>query len=369
MTTDQLAPATTTTSLADLPPSVWALIRTSQDLYLHERWLRVEQDAHPNASFHAWTQDEGHAAYAPAYRFDADDNPWAASRLDLFLAAHADLETGPAVLPNYLLGGRRPGHSQILCDAPAPRRRTLLTQVVGAAAQAAAAAGAATLAALYCDRDDEDLAAAFRAHGAVRLPSPGLNVLHLPGTSFDDWLASMPNRRRTNVNAERRKLAHAGVTIELRPLTSDDLDEILPLELDQYEKYGHHYRHTEARALHEAYLRHLGEDALLVRAHLDGRLVAFASIVRHGRSAYIRQGGFDAVASDGAPVYFGTVFHQPIAWAYRVGVDSIDLSISADATKQHRRAVTRPRDAWVVPMTDEAERALRRWPGMEQVQR
>ncbi|SCE77634.1 GNAT family N-acetyltransferase [Micromonospora mirobrigensis] len=359
MTTDQLAPTGTTASLADVPPAAHALTRTSPDLYLHERWLRVEQDAHPNAAFHAWAADDDGTAYAPAYRFDADDNPWAASRLDLFLAAHAGLETGPAVLPAYLLGGRRPGHSEILCDAPGPRRRPLLTRVVGAAVEAAAAAGAATLAALYCDSDDEDLAAAFRAHDGVRLPSPGLNVLHLPGTGFDDWLASMPNRRRTNVTAERRKLADAGVTFELRPLVPDDLDEILPLELDQYEKYGHHYHRTEARALHEAYLRHLGEDALLVRAHRDGRLIGFASIVRHGRSAYIRQGGFDAAAADGAPVYFGTVFHQPIAWAYQVGVDTIDLSISADDTKQHRRAVTRPRDAWVVPLTDAAARALR----------
>jgi predicted N-acyltransferase len=269
--------------------------------------------------------------------------------VDLFLATYAHVTTGSATLPSYLIGGRRPGHSEFLTGGAPGERQRLLTAIIGAAAEAAAAEGAATLAALYCDRDDTELAAAFAANGGVRVPAPSCHVLDLPGT-FDDWLASLPSKRAGTQRADRRRLAAAGVAYEVRPLRAEDIDEIVPLELSLYDKYGHGYHESEATGLHRAYLAHLGADALLVRATREGRLIGFASLVRHGRHAYARQGGFDPDGCAGLPVYFGAAYHAPITWAATAGVDLLDLSIGADEAKHHRGARALARDAWIVPL-------------------
>jgi hypothetical protein len=347
--------------LDDLAPAARELASASTHLYPHQRWLRVEEAAHPGARLYAWTDGPHGAALAAAYRFDETSNPWPAARLDLFAAAYAPgIVTDPAaLLPSVLLGGRRPGHSHILTAGDPGRRRELLTEIVAATAQCAADRGAATLAALYCDRDDGDLAAAFAAHGGVEMPAPGLNELVLPGASFDDWLAALPAKRRSAERTDQRRNEAAGIRCEVRPLRAADIDEIVPLELSLYDRYGHNYRTAEAEALHRAYLDRLGDDALLVRAVRDGRTAGFASVVRHGRRAYVRQGGFDRDVCAGAPVYFQAAFHEPIRWAYASGVRTIDLSISADEAKHHRGARLRPRSAWVVPLNAGAAAACR----------
>ncbi|MCZ9336736.1 GNAT family N-acetyltransferase, partial [Streptomyces sp. TRM76130] len=70
--------------------------------------------------------------------------------------------------------------------------------------------------------------------------------------------------------ADLRKLDEAGVRFDISPLQEPDLDWIVPLELGLYHKYGHDYARDEAVSLHRAYLDHLGDDALLVRARRDG---------------------------------------------------------------------------------------------------
>jgi hypothetical protein len=350
-----------TRDLDAVPTAARDVTTWTDDLYLHERWLRVEEDAHPGDHFYAWAADGVGSAFAAAYRFDASSNPWPAARLDLFLAEYAQVPPGTdlaEMLPSYLLGGRRPGHSHILTKAPYGNRRELLTRLIGGAAEMAAGTGAAGIAALYCDHDDEELAAAFRTHGGVRLPSPGGNTIPLPGTSPEDHLARLASKRRSDERLTQAKLAEAGVTYEIRPLTEPDIDEIVPLELGLYDKYGHDYRPDEARALHVAYLNHLGDDALVLRVSRDGALIGFCSIVRHGPTAYMRQGGFDPELCQGLPVYLGAVFQAPLPWAYDVGVRMLDLSISADETKRYRGAISHPHDAWVIPLTDRAATVL-----------
>ena len=347
--------------LAGLPGPARALLDASPHLYASPPWLAVEQQSHPGRSAYVHATAGGDAtAVAAVHGFDGSSNPWPAARLDLFLRdqAGADDVAGQAVLPCWLLGGRRPGHSRVLTDGPPEVRRELLHRLVGGAAEAAARSGAASLAALYCDRDDRDLEAAFTAHGATRFPAPGLNRLELPEGGWDGWLAGLSKKRRYAELADARKLAEAGVELTCRPLSDRDVDEVLPLELALYDRYGHDYRHSEARSLHFAYLRHLGDDALVVRAVRQGHLLGFASLVRSGSTVHVRQAGFDTAACEGVPVYFGTVFHEPIRWAVTAGVRILDLSTSMDDMKRRRGATTFPRDAWVLPLTQDARAAV-----------
>ncbi|MFF7364260.1 GNAT family N-acetyltransferase [Streptomyces sp. NPDC008125] len=334
------------------------LLRQCPHLYCSPPWLLVEDQAHPGPAFHTWVQGEDFAAYAPSYGFDAASNPWPFARPDLFLADGAGGEDPGPLLPAFTIGGRRPGHSTFHTDGPARERPQALARLLGAAAEHAAERGASCLAALYCSPEDADLQAAFLAHGGVRFPSHGTNVLGLPGDGFEDWMASLPRKQRAKEKADLRKLREAGVDFEVSPLREADLEWIVPLELGLYGKHGHAYAVEEAAGLHRAYLDHLGDDALVVRARRDGTYVGFTSLVRRGSRAYVRQAGFDPEGCADAPVYFGAALHEPIRWACAHGVRSLDLSITADATKQRRGARTRPREAWFVPLDDAARQHL-----------
>lgn len=336
------------------------LIDAASGLYESSRWLAIEEEVADHAPFYVTIANRW-VGFAAAYRFDAASNPWPAARLDLFLRRLGLTEDAePDVLPCYLLGGRRPGHSRILTSAPPVERAGLLTGVITAAVEQAADRQAATLAALYCDQADADLAAAFRACGGVSLPSWPDNVLTLPGHGIDDWLATLPRKQRSNERADMRKLASGDVEFRVRPLAESDLDWIVDLELGLYRKYGTDYSAAEARRLHQAYLGHLGKDAQLVTATRAGRQVGFASLVRHGDTAYLRQAGFDHDSCADLPIYFGTVFHATIDWAYSVGVRQLDYSTSADVPKRRRGCEAHARTAWAVPLTTAARAALLR---------
>lgn len=347
-----------TVMMPELGDSAHELIEAARGLYESLRWLAIEEEMASWPSFYV-TVPGRWPGFAPAYHFDAASNPWPAARLDLFLRrlglTNAD---EPDVLPCYLLGGRRPGHSRILTSAPAAERADVLARVVRAAADQAADRRAATLAALYCDSHDEDLIAAFAACGGVRLPSWPDNVLTLTGRGFGDWLAALPSKQRSKERADMRKLAQGEVEFCVRPLAESDLDWIVPLEMGLYRKYGTDYHVDEARRLHQAYLGHLGEDAQLVVASRAGRRVGFASLIRHGDTVYVRQGGFDHDACAGLPVYFGALFHTTIDWAYSVGASQVDYSTSADVPKRQRGCVARTRTACVVPLTAAAREIL-----------
>lgn len=347
--------------LGRLPSPVQELTERTNLLYASSSWLRVEQEVAPHAPMYVWEEDgAGAVAFAAAYRFDADSNPWPFARGDLFLQQQGVPESSAAeVLPSYLVGGRRPGHSDFLFTGDPRHRRDLLTRVIASAAEDAARRGAVTIAALYCDDHDDDLTAAFRENGGIPVPSFPNYALSLAGAAFDDWLAGLPPKQRLNEKADLRKLEKANVRCSVVPLTEDDIDWIVPLELELYHRYGNDYLVSEARSLHQAYLRHLGDDALLIKAERDGAAVGFASLIRIGDTAYLRQAGFDHDRCAGAPVYFGTVFHAAIKWAYAHHVKTLEYSISSDDVKKRRGCRALERSAWFVPLTRSAESALR----------
>ncbi|MGW7313841.1 GNAT family N-acetyltransferase [Streptomyces sp. NPDC054854] len=337
------------------------LLASCPHLYCSPRWLSVEEQAHPGQRFYVSVRDTDENAFAPVYGFDQTSNPWPFARPDLFLAdALGDKDSHHVLLPSFTIGGRRPGHSRFYTGGPAYKRAALLTRILDRAATEASHRGAAVLAALYCLPQDADLAHAFRQNGGIRFPSHGTNILGLSGHTYEDWLAGLPRKQRAKEQADTREVERAGIDISVKPLHSTDVDWIVPLELDLYAKHGHAYAAREATALHKAYIENLGTDALVVQATLENRPVGFVSLIRHGRSAYVRQAGFDAKVAATTPLHFATAMQQPIRWAYTHGVTRLDLSISADNTKQHRGAVTCARDAWFIPLTDGAQAHLAR---------
>jgi hypothetical protein len=345
--------------LGELPASIRGLTEHDGSLYSSRPWLRIEEDLALEPPLYAYVDDADAAAFAALYYFDERSNPWPFARPDLFLQHQTD---APApftqLLPSYLIGGRRPGHSTFLYSGAQEQRRDALTRLIGGAAETATSRGAASLAALYCDSGDADLAAAFVAHGGVPVASFADSVLHLPGGGSEDWLASLPRKQRLKERADLRKLEAGEVRYTIAPLTLADIDWIVPLELDLYNRYGNDYLVAEARGLHRAYLDHLGPDALLLTAERGGSKIGFVSMIRSGDSAYLRQAGFDQERCEGAPVYFGALFHAAVEWAYANGVTTLDYSISTEDAKARRGCLPLGRTAWFVPLTSDAESAL-----------
>lgn len=339
-----------------LSPAVTELATRSPVLYSGSSWLDLEDQAHPGERFHVGIRRDAGQALASCYGFGPASNPWPAARVDLFLSQRFMSVAGPLeeLLPSFLVGGRRPGHSTVLTEGG--DRALLVREAVARARDEASARGAATLAALYVSDDDPALSHAFAELGAVAFDAPANHVLPLPGHSTEDWLTALGRKRRGNVLADRRKLERAGVTLHVRELHQRDIGNVVELELSNYRKYGHDYDAREAESLHTAYLQHLDRgQALLSSAIRDGDLVGFASLVRHSDSLYIRQAGFDTVSCEGLPVYMGTVFDAPVAWAYENGVRLLDLSISADKTKERKGARPQQRTAWILPLHARAQ--------------
>ncbi len=126
------------------------------------------------------------------------------------------------------------------------------------------------------DRDAQWVSAPLDAHGFVRMASLPVATLPLPFASFEDYLGSMPSKKRSDM---RKKLRGAGdVEIEFRDNIEDVYGEILTL-----------YRATRAnrKASYEAfdevpedYFREVmaksGGNGKVLLFRLAGRLVCFS---------------------------------------------------------------------------------------------
>ena len=185
----------------------------------------------------------------------------------------------------------------------------------------------------------------------IRQPSYPVNVLTLPGHTWEDWLASLPRKQRAKEKADLRKTEEAGLSFEVGPLRESDLERVVDLELGLYGKHGHSYAADEAPGC-----------TVPTSTTWGTTLSSSAYCARDSHSASPRWSGTaDArtCARRGStrpcsdtPAYFAAALHQPIVWAYGHGVRHLDLSISADQVKQRRGAQPFDRASWFVPLTE-----------------
>lgn len=336
--------------LTDAPAGVLTAAGRAGHLYDTLDWFRVEVAA-GTAPRLAWAvSEDGGVAYTTLVECRPSDPAWPYARPDLLLhEVGAVAAPAAGLMPAVLVGGRRPGHSSVVVDAAEGSRAPVTTALMDAVTSFAIRRGHASLLVPFMETGLAAQLAGATALPCLRVRSGTSWSLHLPGDDIDDWLASLERRARFNEKATLRKVA--GYRFEWRTLDEADLDWIVPLELAQYDKYGHDYGADAARALHRAYVQVLGERAWIAHAvNDDGRPVAFVSMIQHGPRAWVRQVG-TAPGLEGSHLYFGLVYHTVIRWAYRNGVRDLDYSISADQAKRKRGAVGRDLVALSVPLT------------------
>ena len=136
--------------------------------------------------------------------------------------------------------------------------------------------------------------------------------------AFDEFLAAMDHKHRTNIRQERGKVARAGVTFRIvhgDEASEEDLAAMHGFYLRTFAEYGN----TPALTL--AFLRHLAHamprQLVLFLAERAGRTIAGALCLRGGDTLFGRYWG----ATEMVPgLHFETCYYQGIDYCLREGL-------------------------------------------------
>ena len=137
-------------------------------------------------------------------------------------------------------------------------------------------------------------------------------------TSFDEFLATLEQKKRKNIRAERRKVREAGVTLR-RVRGADAVDA-------DWRLFNRCYRHTYAAHRSTPYLnldffqrigRGMPDNILLVIAEREGRPIA-ASLVIH--SAEVLYGRYWGELEHVPCLHFEAAYYQPLEFCIEQGI-------------------------------------------------
>ncbi|GAB3400147.1 GNAT family N-acetyltransferase [Massilia agilis] len=140
--------------------------------------------------------------------------------------------------------------------------------------------------------------------------------------SFDEFLATLEQKKRKNIRAERRKVAQAGVTLRrVRGVDADDTD---------WRFFNRCYRHTYAAHHSTPYLNldfwlrigeSMPENILLVLAERDNRPVA-ASLVIHDEDTLF--GRYWGEIEHVPCLHFEAAYYQPLEFCIERGIQTFE---------------------------------------------
>lgn len=144
-----------------------------------------------------------------------------------------------------------------------------------------------------------------------------------PGyASFDEFLATLEQKKRKNIRAERRKVLDAGVTLR-RVRGADALDA-------DWKLFNRCYRHTYAAHhstpyLNLDFLRRIGrtmpDNILLVIAEREGRAIAASLVIHSADTLYGRYWG----ELEHVPcLHFEAAYYQPLEFCIEQGIRTFE---------------------------------------------
>jgi hypothetical protein len=163
-------------------------------------------------------------------------------------------------------------------------------------------------------------------------------IMDVPFSSYDEYVESLPARRRKYVRRQRRVFAESGLQVAEANL-EDTCRELAPLLWNVEHKYGG----QQSVEFLEIYLLGLamGKNCTTLIAHDGTAPVAFSVISQHGRNWRMRAWGCDHDKTDGTFAYFNLSIYEPLALAAARGARTLILGTEALELKQERGATTR----------------------------
>jgi predicted N-acyltransferase len=342
-------------SSAELRAAGWDGLLETGGLYSSSEWLAVLEQYVREPRLHVVARDgERLVGGMTCLLLDAESNPSPFTRVDQILARRLELADAArsadlsGLLPTLLCGGREASRSLLLLDPTLPPafRDSVADEVVGEAERQARALGAGSLSLVCVDPDDDVLCSALSRAGFAGFVNDELAVLDVVWDSFNAYLAALPGRKRGTFRAECRRLSKGGVELTVEPLTPSLVRELVPLELAHCAKYGEP-RSAEQSERSLLLLANARLPVYVSLARRGGELRGFVVFLRWRDELYARQAGFDDARRGKLPIYFGTLFYEPIAFATRAGVRRIEYAFGSSQAKALRGCRTTPHYAYV----------------------
>ncbi|MFD6971599.1 peptidogalycan biosysnthesis protein [Streptomyces sp. NPDC059949] len=326
-----------TTGITHLPAAEWDHLARPAGLYLSHRWLAGEEaDPTATAAYALVRDDDGTLlAAAPLYLVHTEPN-----------SSYAPPEPAPgADRPRVVAGARRGYHSAPLTDPSLPAdRRTACLALLRDAARTYAAGHGTTHWWPYLTEPAAALLAPL--YEAAPRPVEEDALIPLPGAGFDDYLASLPKKRRLAVRRERLEFHAAGLRVRQLPL-GDCFRDSGRLLAGLQQSHGHAADSVAAMTgLLERQAESMGDRARVAAAYDGRRMVAFGLYYHFGGTTWLRAVGTDP--SCPAPfAYFNVAYYLPIEDGYREGTSALHAGMRTIRAKRLRGA--RVTDLYALP--------------------
>ncbi|WP_223837991.1 GNAT family N-acetyltransferase [Streptomyces venezuelae] len=322
------------TTLRDIPADDWDRLARSAGLYLSHRWLSGEEsDPTATASYALVRDGDGDGdgallAAAPLYLVHSEPNAF-------YDPDHLDLSGPPR--PRVIAGARRGYHNAPLTDPAlsAERRTACLTLLRDCAREHAERHGTTHWWPYLTEAAAGQLGAVYDGAVPQRLEADA--TIPLPGTGFDDYLDSLPSKRRVVVRRERAAFQAAGLRIRHLPLGECHRDAGRLLAVLQ-SAHGHTGDNADLMTrLLGRQAEAMGEQARVTAAYDGRRMAAFSLSYHFAGTTWLRAVGTDPACS--APfAYFNLTYYLPIEAAYREGTTALHAGMKAIHAKRLRGA-------------------------------
>ncbi|MFC7816949.1 GNAT family N-acetyltransferase [Streptomyces sp. NPDC057367] len=320
------------TSLVDsvraVPAAEWERLARPAGFYLSHRWLAGEEDDPTARCAYALVRDRAGTllAAAPLYLVRHEPN-------DYYLPGTV-LPAPP--WPRVIAGARRGYHNTPLVarGLEAAERDGCLMLLRDAARHFADRHGTTHWWPYLTTPAAEQLAPLYPGR-PLHLEDDAL--IPLPGTGIDDYIDSLPSRRRTGIRRERRAFAAAGLDVRHQAL-ADCLNDAGALLAGHQQDHGHDRDGVDAMTgLLERQAAAMGDEARVVAAYDGRRMTGFCLYYHYGATTWIR-----AVAVDRrhpAPhLYFNLMYYLPVEDAYTHGTTALHAGMTTVEAKRRRGA-------------------------------
>jgi len=247
----------------------------------------------------------------------------------------------------------RPGLSE---DAKLVAMLTLLRTLQGLVREGAAGA----IALPFVHPGDALLRQALAETGFCAGVLTGASVFDLSGTrSYEDFVATLPKRRRYRYRTEQQAFASAGMTTRTVML-EDHLERLADLEANNIERYGGAPDRTRLAAVRAEMAELLGAALRVPVAEIDGSIIACGIDLVDENSYLVLAYGCDYSVAEHRKAYPQLLCYEPIRFATSHGLTQVRLGFESFQPKLHRGARLETRQTWIWLPSQSAMRSLTR---------
>lgn len=168
-----------------------------------------------------------------------------------------------------------------------------------------------------------------------------------PAATIEEYLIRLSAHRRTAVRHELRTFHDTGAKVAAVPLR-DHVESFAALTAANSQRRGVPESQTNITAFLGRIAEALGDDALLLAAMRQGRLLGGVLGLRHRGVLSLRMTGFDDAALQDTFAYFVLTYYAATMLNDELGVADVHLGVGAAEAKIRRGARAEPLFTWVV---------------------